>query len=112
MKKNNITRYSVEDVLAGKVPSGRTDWKKLDTLTDDDIVAAMRDDPDWADLIDIDWSDAVLVQPVLKTALSIRLDPDILDFFKKGGKGYQSRINAVLRHYVESQKKGAGRKTG
>ncbi|MCA3659662.1 MAG: BrnA antitoxin family protein, partial [Methylobacterium sp.] len=37
--------------------------------------------------------------------ISIRLDPDVLEFFKKDGPGYQGRINAVLRHYMAEKKK-------
>jgi uncharacterized protein (DUF4415 family) len=63
---------------------------------------AMASDPDWApdgaDDMDIDWS---------KAAISIRLAEDVLDYFKAGGDGYQSRMNAVLRHYVSEQKKKA-----
>ena len=47
------------------------------------------------------WADAEVRMPTGKTAISIRLDDDVLDFFKKQGKGYQSKINAVLRSYVE-----------
>ncbi len=48
------------------------------------------------------WKKAVVIMPdVKKTAISIRLDDQIIDFFKKQGNGYQSRINAVLRSYVE-----------
>ena len=79
-------------------------------MTDADIVEAMRGDPDWADLIDIDWSNATIVYPHPKHAISIRLDKDIVDFFKATGKGYQTRINAVLRYYVEERLK--NRKTG
>jgi uncharacterized protein (DUF4415 family) len=34
----------------------------------------------------------------------LRLDPDVLAFFRKGGRGYQTTINAVLRKYVEARK--------
>lgn len=37
--------------------------------------------------------------------ISIRVDEDVLDYFKAGGAGYQSRMNAVLRHFVSEQKK-------
>ncbi len=47
------------------------------------------------------WADANVVLPKEKTAISIRLDNDILDFFKKQGKGYQTKINAVLRSYID-----------
>jgi uncharacterized protein (DUF4415 family) len=65
----------------------------------------MRDDPDWADLVDFDWSDAVVVLPRKKKAISIRLDDDVIDFFKSQGEGYQTRMNAVLRHFMEKTKK-------
>lgn len=65
----------------------------------------MKDDPDWADYNDIDWSEAVLVVPPKKKAISIRVDEDVLDYFKKQGEGYQRRINAVLRSFMNEKKK-------
>ncbi len=38
-----------------------------------------------------------------KVQLTLRLDPDIIDFFRAGGRGWQTRINAALREYVERQ---------
>ena len=76
-------------------------------MTDEDIYAATKDDPDWEGLMDIDWSDAVMVYPIAKKAISLRLDEDVLDFFKSTGKGYQTRMNAVLRHYMADQTKPA-----
>jgi uncharacterized protein (DUF4415 family) len=78
----------------------RTDWQYLDRVTDDEIAAAVATDPDAAPL-DLDWSEAVLVVPPNKKAISIRVDQDVLDYFKKEGPGYQRRINAVLRSFVE-----------
>ncbi len=49
------------------------------------------------------WNNAVIKPARVKKVISIRLDPDILTFFKKQGKGYQSKINAVLRSYMEHQ---------
>jgi uncharacterized protein (DUF4415 family) len=86
----------------------RTDWTRVDAVTDAEIEAQMRNDPDWADSIDIDWSNANIVYPVAKHAISIRLDEDVIDFFKAQGKGYQTRINAILRHYMQESKKKAG----
>ncbi|VAW14418.1 hypothetical protein MNBD_ALPHA09-1451 [hydrothermal vent metagenome] len=85
---------------------GNTDWARLDATTDADIEKAVADDPDAAPL-DIDWSTAELMTPH-KTQISIRLDDDVIDFFKKGGSGYQTRINTILRHFMEQKK----RKTG
>ncbi len=46
--------------------------------------------------------------PGKKKQITLRLDPDVLAFFRKHGKGYQTIINAVLRKYVESRKGRAG----
>ena len=43
--------------------------------------------------------------PASKKAISIRVDQDVLDFFKKEGDGYQRRINAVLRSYMQQKTK-------
>jgi uncharacterized protein (DUF4415 family) len=86
---------------------GKTDWEAFDKLTDDDIAAAVAKDPDAAP-VDVDWSDAELVIPPKKKAMSIRLDEDVVAFFRQTGRGYQTRINAVLRRYMEHKR----RKTG
>jgi len=107
MSKERIVRYTLEEIEEKIAKGGdRSDWARVDAMTDEDILANMRDDPDWADFIDIDWSKAKIVVPVPKTSISIRLDADIVDFFKATGKGYQTRINAVLRHYMDEQDKG------
>ena len=84
---------------------GKTDWDRVAKLTDAEIDRAIADDPDWAEFKDIDWSEAVLVIPPKKKAISIRVDEDVLDWFKDEGAGYQRRMNAVLRSYVEQRKK-------
>jgi uncharacterized protein (DUF4415 family) len=85
-------------VAAGE---GRSNLQRLDDITDEEIEAQMRGDPDWEEFKDIDWSKVVAVYPVPKNPVSIRLDSDVLDFFKSTGKGYQTRINAVLRHFMQ-----------
>jgi uncharacterized protein (DUF4415 family) len=87
---------------------GKTDWAAVDALSDAEIAAAVRVDPDAVPL-NFDWTKAVLVVPPKKRAISIRLDEDVLDFFKRGGAGYQRRMNAVLRSYMTEV---AGKKPG
>lgn len=82
----------------------RTDFNYLDRVSDEEIAAAVAQDPDAAPL-DIDWSKAELVIPPGKKPISIRVDEDVLDFFKKQGAGYQRRINAVLRSYMQARRK-------
>lgn len=62
---------------------------------------------DTSDIPELDanfWSKAKLVKPITKKAISLRVDSDVLDWFKSQGKGYQSLMNAVLRSYVEHHK--------
>jgi uncharacterized protein (DUF4415 family) len=66
------------------------------------------EDIDTSDIPALDeafFAEAELRMPQAKPSITIRLDPDVLEWFKGQGKGYQTRINAVLRKYVEAQKK-------
>jgi uncharacterized protein (DUF4415 family) len=71
--------------------------------SDAEIEAAMASDPDWAGIESIDWARAEVVTPPKKQAISIRLDEDLIGFFKAEGPGYQRRINAVLRAYMKER---------
>jgi uncharacterized protein (DUF4415 family) len=82
-----------------------TDWARLDAITDEEIDASIANDPDWQEFKDMDWSKAVLVIPPKKKAISIRVDEDVLDYFRKEGAGYQRRMNAVLRSYMQQKRK-------
>jgi uncharacterized protein (DUF4415 family) len=79
---------------------GLTDWDRLHREEAEGVEPA-EDDPEDA----FDWTNAVVLQRPGKAALSIRLDEDVVAFFRDGGPGYQTRINAVLRAYVEAQRK-------
>ncbi|NRA85929.1 MAG: BrnA antitoxin family protein [Rhizobiales bacterium] len=48
------------------------------------------------------WDNATIIEPQSKTSVHLRLDSDIFDFFKNQGKGHLTRMNAVLRSYVEA----------
>ena len=87
-----------------------THLEKLDSLTVAEIEAAAQSDPDTLFLEDCDMSTLQLVMPEKKKAISLRIDPDILAYFRSLGKGYQTRMNAVLRSYVKAQleKQGTG----
>lgn len=76
--------------------------KQLSARTDDQI--------DYSDIPELDdrfWSEARLIEPgEPKRQLTVRFDSDIVDWFKANGKGYQTRMNAVLRAYVNTKRKG------
>ena len=87
--------------------------KKTAKKADEELaaLAAMPDEEiDTSDIPEInDWSKAVVgrfYRPV-KEAVTIRLDADVLDWLKQGGRGYQTRVNKILRAVMEQQRKKA-----
>lgn len=107
MTEKGILRYTLAEIrekrASGELKS-MSDWARVDAKTDEDIERDIASDPDAA-IIDPDWENAVLVVPPSKTPISIRLDADVLAFFKEAGAGYQKRINAVLRSYMDHTRK-------
>lgn len=87
---------------ADELQDGGTDWARVDALTDAQIETAINDDPDAAPVLDEAWfRDAELVIPT-KIATSIRVDGDVMDWFKSNGRGWQTRMNAILRAYAKA----------
>ena len=82
---------------------GRADWKKVEALTDAQIDAAIDADPDAAPRLGDEWfRSAVLREPVAKTPISLRVDGDVTAWFRDQGRGWQTRMNAVLRAYAKA----------
>jgi len=91
--------------MAKRKDAEQTNWRQVDRQTDAQIRRAVAEDLDAAPIATAAWiRQAHLLEPQPKTAVSIRLDEDVLAWFKKRGSGYQTRINAVLRAYVEAQR--------
>lgn len=91
-----------------RTPSrGRADVDRLRRMTD----AEVRDTspPDLSGLPHDFWDSAELVQPVRKQAVSLRIDEDVLAWFRQNGPRYQSRMNAVLRSYMNARSRGRAR---
>ena len=94
MKKNNTSKKLGSDL------------KRLDSMTDADI--------DFSDIPEITpemFARAVVrrgLVPITKRQLTLRLDSDVVEWFKRQGHGYQTRMNALLRAYMEEHKKAAG----
>ena len=77
----------------------RTDWAKIRSMKDRDI------DLSNAPELDDDFFAGATLWPGKKKQITLRLDPDVVDFFKTKGRGYQSSINAALRRYMEAQER-------
>lgn len=102
-KKENIVRCSADDLSR---MTSQTDWAKVDATTQEEIESQA--EADHGPLPD-GWENTVMLGiPGPKRGVYLRLDPDVLDWFKGAGKGYQTRINKVLRAFVESRKTRVG----
>jgi uncharacterized protein (DUF4415 family) len=100
-KKKRIKRYSIKQIEAiVKRGGSKTDWARAAATTQEQIAASIAADPDEADMV-IDWSRGTVEMPQPKAVLNMRVDRNVLDYFKAKGRGYQTKINAVLRNYVE-----------
>ena len=85
--------------VAERPRQGRLDFDRLRHMSERDI---MRTSPDeLADLPENVWDEAELVLPVSKRAISLRVDEDVLEWFRSLGPRYQTRMNAVLRSYMK-----------
>lgn len=73
---------------------------------EDGTVQKPRADIPEFDMPDGFWDDAVIMdgRDAVKSMISLRIDPDILAFFKSQGKGHLTRMHSVLRSYVDAQK--------
>lgn len=77
----------------------KTDWNKLSQMKDSEI-----DYSDIPPLSDKFFKHARLRLPEKKSTITIRIDPDVLSWLKKQGRGYQTKINAILRTYMEARR--------
>jgi uncharacterized protein (DUF4415 family) len=75
-------------------------------MTEEELEAAIASDPDWADIPRAWYKHATPHFPKgAKQQVTLRLDPDVLCWFKEQGPGYQTRINAALRAFVEAHER-------
>ena len=93
----------------GEIRRDRTDRVRVDAMTEAELERAIAADPD-ADLPDADWAKARLVLPQRKESIHLRVDPEVLHWFRRQGRGYLTRMNAVLRAYYNAHRKGSARR--
>jgi len=104
-------RYTAKQIKA-RIARGedRTNWAKVDAVTGARLAASIR-----ADVDDIhsepDWTQIVVGIPARKDHINIRVDHDVLLWFKSNGKGYQTLMNNVLRAFVQTRQQGDPRKS-
>ena len=98
MSEKNIESYSSEELDAmRKRGEGKTDWKQLAEMSDSDI--------DCSDIPEMDQkmlAGAKLVRPRSQQKISINVDREVLEYFRKDGPGYQKRMNAALKSFMRA----------
>ena len=97
MKDKTITSMSLGEAILRKDKT-KIDWPRLRR----ERAAGVEPAGEVAEG-EFDWAKASVVMLPATSAISLRLDTDVLAFFKAQGRGYQTRINAVLRSYMEAQ---------
>jgi uncharacterized protein (DUF4415 family) len=109
-KKGNIVSYS-DDELAAMQARGedKTDWTTIRAKTEGQLDADMASDPAWRG-VPADWVSRAQAATGLmqrpkenKRQVTMRFDADVLEFFRRSGRGWQARMNAVLRSFMERQ---------
>jgi uncharacterized protein (DUF4415 family) len=108
-KKDDTVSYTLEQINAmRRRGEDRSDWKRVEAMTEEELEASIAADPD--DIHEeLDWSKAILL-PARKKDVHIRIDGDVLEWFKQSGRGYQTRINGVLRAFFDAHRKPASSK--
>jgi uncharacterized protein (DUF4415 family) len=87
----------------GSAIPDRADWEKYRHRSDKEIRAGIAADTDAAPELDAAWfAKAVPILSETKNLISLRIDPEVLTWFRAQGKGYQTRMNAVLRAYMKA----------
>ena len=101
MQRNEaIVRYTAEEIDRMRARGeSQTDWARVDAMTEEELEASIDHDEEG----EFDWSSVQVGIPGPKQQLTMRFDRDVIEWFKAQGPGYQTRMNAVLRGYVDAQ---------
>jgi uncharacterized protein (DUF4415 family) len=99
MSKEKNVKHTSEEL---KQLKDESDWERAAGMTDEEIEAADAQDPEVAGIDDA-WMDKAEVVRSPKRAVYTVFDEYVIEYFKKSGRGYQSRMNAVLKAYVDAQ---------
>lgn len=83
----------------------KPEWQALKNLSEEEIEARAKADPDAQPTTKAEWNNARVIMPSgeTKQVITMRVSSKVLDFFKQEGKGYQSRMHAVLEAYVDQE---------
>ena len=103
-RKTPPTRMTLREARAA---ASQTDWQRLNNMTDEEITRAAEADTDNLPLSDPFFETArrlplSALHKEAKQQITLRIDADVLEWFRASGSGYQSRMNAVLKAYAQT----------
>lgn len=104
MSDERTRTYTLDELRTMK---GRTDWARFDAVPEDELDEASREEEERYGFSPDSYRRAVVVLPndapeAEKEKVTIRLDRDVLAYFRGAGKGYQTRINDALRVFMQN----------
>ena len=103
-KSENIVRYTAEELQTMREQGlSQTDFARISAMTEEELQKTIENDPDAA-LTPENWDSLIIDPPLNKKSVPIKIDADVIAWFKSRGKGYQTRINSVLRTYMKAHK--------
>jgi len=95
----------MKDAPTGKTSKAKrstgTDWDRVHRMSDGELRQGIESDPDARATDEEFWKKARVVWPSRKAVVTMRLDHDLLEWFRRQ-RGYQTRINAILRAYMNA----------
>ena len=101
-KDKHMKSYTAAELKARRADS-RTDLGKVDAMSDEELERRIAEDEGEQGLKP-DWTQARLVLSSPKQSVHLRLEQEVVDFFKSFGKGHIARMQAVLKAYVEAHR--------
>jgi uncharacterized protein (DUF4415 family) len=103
-KSGTIVRYTADELEEmRRRGEDRTDVERIKALTEEELEASIDFEEEGVPI----WESMVIGNRQPKQQLTIRFDQDVIDWFKSEGAGYQTRMNEVLRGYVDAMKRKA-----
>ena len=85
-------------LLGEKSPGpSRTDWARLNAMTEEDIERGALSDPDNPPIDPVEWK---VIEPRPKTSIHLRVDADVLEWFRANSTRHLTHMNSVLRQYM------------
>ena len=103
-KSENIVSYTAEELqIMREQGRSQSDFSRTDAMSEQKLQEAREADPTAAlSPAPEEWDSLILDIPLTKEPISLRLDADVIAWFKSTGKGYQKLMNSVLRTYMKA----------